>query len=141
MDPMRTIEDQMLHPWTFEARCNHKPLSVNAAYYRNKKKTKAYEEYEDAWRSVLLGDALPEDIEVKSMFFSVEYEWGFSNVQADVDNPIKTTTDIMQRHFVFNDKQIRIVKATKRLVPKGQEYAKVKITQVFKEDLDAMERL
>ena len=138
---MRTIEDQMLHPWEFSGMCKHKPLSVNAAYYKNKKKTKAYEEYEDAWYSALQGNSLPDDIEVKTMLFYVEYEWGFSNVQADVDNPIKTTTDIMQRYFGFNDKQIRIVKATKRMVPKGAEYAKVKITQVFKEDLDNMEKL
>ena len=69
------------------------------------------------------------------MYFAVEYIWGFSNNQSDVDNPIKTTTDIMQNHFGFNDKQIRIVKATKLLVPKGSEYAHVKIREVFLDDL------
>ena len=138
---MRTIEDQMLHPWTYEGTVKHKPLSVNAAHYKNKRKTPAYEAYEDAWQVVLSGESIPSDIEVKTMLFRVDYEWGLSNNQADVDNPIKPTTDIMQRWFQFNDKQVRIVKATKRLVPKGAEYAKVRITQVFKEDLDAMERL
>lgn len=138
---MRTIQDQMLHPWTLEAICHHKPLSINAAYFKNKRKTKAYNEYEDAWLSVLQGMSIPEDIETKTMLFRVDYEWGLSNNQADVDNPIKTTTDIMQNLLDFNDKQIRIVKATKRIVPKGKEYAKVKITQVFKEDLDSMEKL
>lgn len=134
----RTREDRMLHPWTMEAICYHKPLSINAAYYKNKRKTKAYEAYQDAWLSVLAGTSIPEDIEVKDMLFRIDYEWGFSNRQADVDNPIKTTTDIMQNLLKFNDKQVRIVKAVKKIVPKGSEYAKVRIIEVFKEDLDVV---
>lgn len=133
----RTEECRRINPWVYEDTCYHKPLSINAAYYMNKKKTKAYTEYERAWAKVFDLACIPEDhIEnVKDMYFAVEYIWGFSNNQSDVDNPIKTTTDIMQNHFGFNDKQIRIVKATKLLVPKGSEYAHVKIREVFLDDL------
>ena len=134
----RTREDRMLHPWEMTATCHHKPLSINAAYYKNKKKTAAYREYEDAWLTVLQGTSIPEDIEVKDMEFYIEYTWGFSNRLADVDNPIKTTTDIMQNLLGFNDKQVRIVKATKKIVPKGSEYACVYIKEVFREDLDGV---
>ena len=127
----------MLHPWTFSATCYHKPLSINRAYYKNKKKTRDYTDYEQAWQSVLSGHTIPEDIEIKDMLYRIDYVWGFSNRAADVDNPIKPATDIMQNWFTFNDKQVYIVKATKKIVPKGQEYAMVQIKEIFKEDLNA----
>lgn len=132
-----TEEDRRLNPWEYLGFCQHKPLSINAAYYKNKRKTVAYKDYEDAWQLVFGDVCIPENHieDVKKMLFRVDYEWGFSNNAADVDNPIKTTTDIMQNWFKFNDKQIRIVKATKLLVPKGSEYAKVKIVEVFEDDL------
>lgn len=132
----RTREDRRMHPWIWSGVCNHKPLSINAAYYRNKKKTVAYRAYEDAWQLTLSGLIIPEDIEIKDMLFRIDYVWGFSNNASDVDNPIKTTTDIMQNWWKFNDKQVRVVKATKTLVPKTCDFAEVKITEIFKEDMD-----
>ena len=132
----RTEECRRLNPWTFEATCNHKPLSINRAHYKNKRKTRDYLDYEDAWGSVLSGHRIPEDHceDWKTLRFRVDYEWGFSNRAADVDNPIKPATDIMQNWFKFNDKQILVVKATKFIVPKGSEYAKVKILEIFEDD-------
>ena len=132
----RTEECRRLNPWIFEGKCMHKPLSINAAYYKNRKKTKAYDDYQSAWQTVLNGNHIPEDhIEsLKDMRFRADFEWGFSNYAADVDNPIKTTTDILQWWFEFDDKQILLVKATKFIVPKGSEYAKVKLTEIFHDD-------
>lgn len=109
------------------ARVNHKPLSINAAYYRNKRKTVAYRAYEDAWALTLIEHKLkisPEDR------LRIDYKWGFSNKAADVDNPIKTTQDVMQNWFEFNDKQVYIVKAVKTLVKKGEEFAEIVIQRM-----------
>ena len=128
-------ESRRLNPWTYEGTCKHKPLSINRAYYKNRNKTKAYREYEKAWEEVLKDVRIPKEYieNIQDIKFRVDYEWGFSNKLSDTDNPIKTTTDILQNHFGFDDRQIYVVKAVKKIVPKGYDYAKVKIKEIFPE--------
>lgn len=103
---------------------NHKPVSINEAYYLRKGKTKSrkYIDYQAAWALVLCDHKLNIKKEDK---LRVDYEWGFSSVRSDVDNPIKPTQDTLQNYYGFNDSQIYHVRATKKLVKKGEEYAKV----------------
>ena len=134
----RTEEDRRLDPHIYTGTCFHKPVSINAAYYRNKTKTVAYRAYENAWWATLEGEEIcPEHCEdVKKIFLGIHMEMAFSNNAADLDNSLKTTIDILQYHFGFDDKQIRLIKAKKLVVPKGSEYAKVELFEVWKDDLE-----
>ena len=104
----------------FEVNLNIKPLSVNECWQGKRFKTKAYNVYE---RHLLL--LLPKkDLKaVKSIYL----EFGFSSKLADIDNPIKPILDILQKKYGFNDKEIFEMHVIKSVVPKGQEFIKIKI--------------
>ena len=61
-----------------------------------------------------MGKAL-EDIELESTEwkYDISYKFGFARVTSDVDNPIKPTTDVLQSHLGFNDRQVYRVTAEK----------------------------
>lgn len=98
-----------------------KPLSVNDAWKGRRFKTDEYKSYERAMLFMLPGIKLPEPP------FQVYYEFGFSNTQADYDNPCKPLGDILQKKYGFNDKEIYFVTIRKVIVKKGKEYAKIRI--------------
>lgn len=68
------------------------------------------------------------------MNFELKIQWGFATSLSDVDNPIKTLLDVLQRWFGFNDKQILSISATKKVVGKGKEYINFTLTEIHKGD-------
>ncbi len=93
-----------------------KPLSVNQAWQGKRFKTVAYKAYE---KQLLL--LLP-NIEFPPPPYKVYYEWGFSNMASDYDNPTKLVQDIASKKYGFNDNAIREATIKKVKVPKGDEY-------------------
>lgn len=97
---------------------NIKPMSVNDAWQGRRYKTPQYNKYQ---RDVLL--LLPK-ITVPPGRLKLILELGFSNIQSDLDNPIKQILDILQKKYIFNDSRIWEINATKVKVEKGKEYFK-----------------
>lgn len=93
-----------------------KPLSVNECWQGKRFKTKAYLKYE---RDLLL--ILPQ-IKIPQPPFEINFEFGFSNIMSDWDNPVKPLQDILQKKYNFNDKDIMKAIVTKIKVKKGDEY-------------------
>lgn len=98
-----------------------KPLSVNEAWKGKRFKSDRYKAYEMEMLLRLPPGRLPNPP------YRVFYEFGFSNSQADFDNPCKPLGDILQKKYGFNDKEIYEAHIRKVLVKKGQEYLKVRI--------------
>jgi len=102
-----------------------KPLSVNDAWKGRRYKSDEYKRYEHALLLLLPKIKLPEPP------YRVSFEFGFSNTAADFDNPVKPLTDILQKKYGFNDKEILEATIRKINVIKGQEYFKVTIENLF----------
>ena len=93
-----------------------KPLSVNNCWQGKRFKTKQYKEYEEALLYMLPNMKLLEPP------YYITYEFGFSNKASDIDNPVKPLTDILQKKYDFNDKDIYKMVLDKKIVKKGKEY-------------------
>ena len=98
-----------------------KPLSINDAWQGRRYKTDDYKRYERAMLFLLPRKTLPPPP------YKIYYEFGFSNSQADYDNPCKPLGDILQKKYGFNDKEIYLATIRKVLVKKGHEYIRVVI--------------
>ena len=103
-----------------------KPMSTNRAWKGKRFKTDEYKIFE---RSMLL--ILPK-IKPTEAPYEVIYEFGYSNKANDIDNSIKQTTDILQKKYLFNDKEIYKMVVEKVIVPKGKEYIKFEIKTLTK---------
>lgn len=104
-----------------EIRIDIKPLSVNEAWKGHRFKTDKYERYE---RSMLW--LLPR-IKLPAPPYQMYYEFGFSNVLSDLDNPVKQTQDCLVKKYGFDDHEIYMATIRKVIVPKGREYVKIRI--------------
>ncbi|MBO7323401.1 MAG: hypothetical protein J6U51_07455 [Bacteroidales bacterium] len=104
-----------------EQRIDIKPLSVNEAWQGKRFKTREYSGYEKEMLLKLKPGRLPDPP------FEVWYEWGFSNMQADVGNPEKCVSDILQKKYGFNDNKIIRMHLHKVKVRKGEEYVRFRI--------------
>ena len=104
-----------------EIRIRIKPLSVNDAWKGKRYKSDAYKAYQTEMLVRLPAGRLPEPP------YRMYYEFGFSNSQADFDNPCKPLGDILQKKYGFNDKEIYEAHIRKVIVPKGFEYVKVRV--------------
>lgn len=93
-----------------------KPLSINEAFQGRRFKTPKYKKYE---RDVLL--LLP-NLDIPKEPLKITFTFGFSNKQSDIDNPVKTIMDIMQKKWGFNDSQVYELNLKKVIVHKGKEY-------------------
>lgn len=102
---------------------NIKPLSVNNCWQGKRFKTVEYKKYE---RDLLL--MLPKKT-FKFDKFSIEIEFGFSTILSDIDNPLKPFIDILQKKYTINDRDVYSLSVSKKVVPKGSEYIKFKISQ------------
>lgn len=100
---------------------NIKPLSVNECWQGKRFKTQAYITYEKELLWTLPKIKLPDPP------YRMCFVFGFSNMCADFDNPIKPLVDILQKKYGFNDKDIHLAEILKVKVPKGHEYFKVNI--------------
>lgn len=104
-----------------------KPLSVNEAWQGRRYKTDAYKAYEMEMLLRLPKGQLP------APPYRVRYEFGFSNRQADFDNPCKPIGDILQKKYGFNDNEIYEAVIRKKVVPRGHEYIRVNIEHMEEE--------
>jgi Holliday junction resolvase RusA-like endonuclease len=102
-------------------RIDIKPLSVNQAWKGRRQKTFKYLKYENDVLILLPRIDLPEPP------FCVFYEFGFSSIASDIDNPVKPFQDILQKKYKFDDKLIFEMHVVKKKVAKGKEYIKFKI--------------
>ena len=93
-----------------ELNINMKPLSVNEAWKGKRFKSDKYDAYEMEMLLRLPPGRLPEAP------YRVYYEFGFSNSQADFDNPCKPLGDILQKKYGFNDNKIYEAHIFKRVV-------------------------
>lgn len=98
-----------------------KPMSVNEAWQGKRFKTPKYNMYSKVVTLMLPALKLP------SPPYQISFEFGFSNVCSDWDNPVKPLQDIMQKKYKFNDKDVMRAIVEKKIVPKGKEYFKFKI--------------
>lgn len=98
---------------------NIKPLSANDAFNGKKTKTARYRSFERSVLFMLPKLTIPNKVPLK-----VYYEFGFSNLQSDIDNAIKQTQDILSKKYGFNDMYIMEMNVKKVKVEKGKEYFK-----------------
>ena len=102
---------------------NIKPLSVNEAWQGRRFKTQQYKRYE---RDLLM--LLPK-IEIPPGDLQVTFTVGYSNANADIDNFVKPTVDVMQKRYGFNDRRITRLVIDKVIVPRGMEYFSFEVDQ------------
>ena len=53
------------------------------------------------------------ELESTELKYDIKYKFGFARVTSDVDNPIKPTTDVLQKFLGFNDRQVYRITAEK----------------------------
>jgi hypothetical protein len=103
-----------------------KPISQNEAYKGRKFKTSTYHAYEK-----LLTMLLPARLEVPEggkLEFRIKV--GLSSKNADGDNPIKSTQDIIAKKYKFNDKRIYRWIIEKIDTAKGAEFIEFEILKL-----------
>lgn len=123
--PIKEAREYGVEP--LEVKQKVKPLSVNAAWQGQRFKTDEYKVYE---RAVFY--SLP-SLKIPKPPYSIYFEFGLSNVMSDWDNPVKTTQDILQKRYEFNDKDILEARVKKVKVKKGEEYFKVRLSSFRQE--------
>ena len=104
-----------------------KPLSANSMFWKRgklTKKTKDYEAYQREMLDELMGVEWP--FETGLVYFKIVA--GLSARQADLDDVLKPLLDTFQGIFPeFNDNKVYHINTLKRIVPKGEEYLKIRI--------------
>lgn len=99
-------------PWSHT---NLKPLSSNQAFCGKKVKTAAYRKYESHLLRTLPKLVIPDGpLELRVVVY-------YSNTASDLDNALKSFIDVLQKRYDFNDNKIYRLRATKVIVPKGEE--------------------
>ena len=101
-----------------------KPLSVNQAWQGKRFKTLQYKSYEEE----VLCRLKPLKVSDKPLELSIKC--GLSSKNADVDNILKPFIDILQKKYVFNDKNIYKITIEKEIVKKGKEYIDFNLTEL-----------
>lgn len=102
-----------------------KPFSVNKAWKGKRYRTDEYRCYQ---KEVLY--SLPKlKIDFKKKLI-INFVFGFSNSASDIDNPIKPILDIMQKKYLFDDKQVYEMNIKKEVVKKGKEFIKFQISEL-----------
>lgn len=109
---------------SFEIEYKIKPLSINKAFQGRRFKTPEYLNYEKELLLALPKKKMPEPP------YLVCFEFGFSNKASDIDNPVKCLTDIMQKKYLFDDKEIYEMRIKKVIVKKGGEFFKIEIKTI-----------
>lgn len=106
-------------------RIDIKPLSVNEAWKGKRFKTDVYKKYERDCLFLLPKISLPPPP------YKITYVFGMSNTLSDFDNPVKLCTDILQKKYRFNDRDIYEALIKKVLTEKGKEYFEFSIEHFF----------
>lgn len=97
------------------------PLSVNECWRGRRFKTDKYRDYEGRLLWLLPRMEIPDGP------LCICFEFGFSSLASDWDNPVKPLQDILQKKYGFDDKRIIRAEVSKVLVKKGNEYLKFEI--------------
>lgn len=104
---------------------NIKPLSVNDCWQGKRYKTEAYKNYEKSCLALLPKKKINPKAKLE-----VTYIFYFSNNSSDVGNPEKPLSDILQKKYFFDDKNIYKLTLIKKIVKKGQEKIEIKIKEI-----------
>lgn len=94
-----------------------KPMSVNVAWRGGRRFIS--NQYKIYTKAVL---ALLPPLKIPSNKMMLVLDVGFSSKSADLDNCIKPILDLLQKKYLFNDKQVYRIDACKEIVKKGEEY-------------------
>ena len=97
---------------------------MNVCWRGRKFKTDNYKDYEKE-----LFYLLPK-METPKGKLQIHYIFGFSTKNSDIDNPVKPFTDILQKTYNFNDRDIYILTIEKQIVKKGKEFIKFTINEI-----------
>lgn len=106
-------------------RVDIKPLSVNECWQGKRFKTSKYKSYERDCLLLLPKVSLPEPP------YKISYVFGLSNILSDFDNPVKPITDILQKKYGFNDRDIHEASIKKVKVEKGKEFFSFDIEKIL----------
>jgi len=99
------------------------PISVNKCWQGRRFKTPAYKSYETELLHIL------PNMKVGKGELTIIIEFGFSSKLADIDNPLKPFLDVLQKKYLFNDRDIFKLGVEKKIVSKGNEYIKFDIVE------------
>jgi Holliday junction resolvase RusA-like endonuclease len=105
---------------------NEKPISVNGAFLGRKIKSAAYREHEKTMLLKMPAGKVDPDVMLR-----VELFFGFSSKASDIDNGIKTTLDLAQKKYGFNDKMVFELNVRKCIVKKGDEFISMGIFKML----------
>jgi Holliday junction resolvase RusA-like endonuclease len=104
-----------------------KPVSVNECWQGKRFKTKKYKSFEQQLLYILPAINLPPSP------YELIYTFYFSNFCSDIDNPVKPITDILQKKYSFNDKDVLRLIVEKKIVKKGSEFFSFEIKHYYEE--------
>ena len=105
-------------------RINIKPLSVNQAWQGKRFKTINYTIFEKSVMLQLSSMIIPDAP------YRLTLNLAFSNKSSDIDNPVKLISDILQKRYKINDRDIYELIVKKVIVKKGKEYFEFKIESI-----------
>ena len=103
---------------------NIKPLSINQCFQGRRFKTPKYKQYE---KELML--LLP-ILNVPNGLLEVVITFGLSSKLNDIDNGLKPFIDILQKKYLFNDRDIYKLIVEKKIVPKGAEFIECEINKL-----------
>lgn len=107
-------------------RLNIKPLSVNEAWQGHRFKTKKYINFEKHLLLILPKLEVPKDTKLQ-----ISFKFGLSSKNADADNCIKQSQDIISKKYKFNDRFIYRWDIEKIDVKKGHEFIEFEIQKYY----------
>jgi len=103
---------------------NIKPLSINQCFQGRRFKTPKYKQYEKELMILLPALSVP------SGLLEVIITFGLSSKLNDIDNGLKPFIDILQKKYLFNDRDIYKLVVEKKIVPKGAEFIECEINKL-----------
>lgn len=111
-----------------------KPLSVNEAWQGRRFKSPKYKVFENFVLLSLKASKWKPSKQILSGPVEVEFWFGLSSKNADIDNPVKPMLDIIQKHTGFNDKQVHRLIVNRVQVAKGDEYVRFEVRKFNLQD-------
>tara|TARA_R110001599_G_C11835192_1_gene618785 strand:- start:51 stop:374 length:324 start_codon:yes stop_codon:yes gene_type:complete len=103
---------------------NIKPLSINQCFQGRRFKTPKYKQYEKELMLLLPALSVPDGL------LEVVITFGLSSKLNDIDNGLKPFIDILQKKYLFNDRDIYKLIVEKKIVPKGAEFIECEINKL-----------
>lgn len=95
---------------------DYKPLTANRMWRGRRFKSNQYKQFERDMLFLLPKFIMPEKP------YSVVITFGMSNIASDLDNPAKSTIDLLQKKYKFNDRDIMELHLFKQKTEKGKEF-------------------